>query len=270
MHPDWAPTVAMGHGHSTTTHSTNDGCLGRYNRSKERTKKRRLDNTTSVDNITQQTNDGKSVITLREQSEDIQNNELDIDLIADNSDKDQNVKESIPVAKPIAREIQTDMTIVDIDQLTYRATKNLSQNNFASEAFFQGDNEKVKFYTGLPGLAVVITIFELIKPGLVFRSSLTKFQQFSLTLMRLRLDLSVQDLAYKFGIHASTVSRVFRSCIDFMYSSMKFFIYWPKREELKLTLPMCFRGKFSSCSVIVDCFEVFIDRPSDLLVRAQT
>ena len=58
MHPDWAPTVAMGHGHSTTTHSTNDGCLGRYNRSKERTKKRRLDNTTSVDNITQQTNDG--------------------------------------------------------------------------------------------------------------------------------------------------------------------------------------------------------------------
>ena len=150
MHPDWAPTVAMGHGNSATTHSTNDGCLGRYNRSKERTNKRRLDNTTSVDNITQQANDGihgKSVITFREQSEDIQNNELDIDLIADNSDKDQNVKESIPVAKPIAREIQSDMTIVDINQLSDRATKNLRQNNFASEAFFQGDNEKVKFYT---------------------------------------------------------------------------------------------------------------------------
>jgi DNA-binding transcriptional regulator YiaG len=266
MHPDWAPTVAMELGHSSTTHSTNDGCLERYNRSKERTKKRRLDNTTSVDNIIQQSNDGNSVITPREQSE---NNEPDIDF-ANNSDEDQKLKKSIPVTNLVASEIQTDMTMVDIDLLTYRSTKNLSQDNFASEAFFQGDNEKVKFYTGLPGLAVVMVLFELIKPGLVVRNSLTKFQQFSLTLMRLRLNLSVQDLAYRFGVHASTVSRVFHNCINVMYSSMNFLIYWPTRQELNLTRPMCFRGKFSSCSVILDCFEVFIDRPSDLLARAQT
>ena len=51
---------------------------------------------------------------------------------------------------------------------------------------------------------------------------------------------------------------------------MNVLIYWPTRQELNLTRPMCFRGKFSSCSVILDCFEVFIDRPSDLLVQAQT
>ena len=28
--------------------------------------------------------------------------------------------------------------------------------------------------------------------------------------------------------------------------------------------------EFSSCAVIIDCFEVFIDRPSCLLARAQT
>ncbi|CAB4021047.1 Hypothetical predicted protein [Paramuricea clavata] len=189
--------------HSSTTHSTNDGCLERYNHSKERTKKRHFDNTTSVDNIIQQSNDGNSVITPREQSE---NNEPDIDFV-NNSDEDQKLKKSIPVANLVASQIQTDMTMVDIDLLTYRSTKNLSHDNFASEAFFQGDNEKVKFYTGLPGLAVVMVLFELIKPGLVVRNSLTKFQQFLLTLMRLRLNLSVQDLAYRFGVHASTVSR---------------------------------------------------------------
>ena len=51
---------------------------------------------------------------------------------------------------------------------------------------------------------------------------------------------------------------------------MDFLVYWPEREQLKLTLPMSFRQTFSSRAVIIDCFEVFIDRPSDLLARAQT
>ena len=51
---------------------------------------------------------------------------------------------------------------------------------------------------------------------------------------------------------------------------MALLVKWPEREELKLTLPACFREKFSSCAVIIDCFEVFIDRPSCLLGRAQT
>ena len=54
-----------------------------------------------------------------------------------------------------------------------------------------------------------------------------------------------------------------------MYSSMDFLVYWPEREQLKLTLPISFREKFSSCAVIIDCFEVFIDSPSDFLARAQ-
>ena len=55
-----------------------------------------------------------------------------------------------------------------------------------------------------------------------------------------------------------------------MYSSMHFLVHWPDRENLLLTMPMCFNENFPSCAVIIDCFEVFIDRPSDLLARAQT
>ena len=55
-----------------------------------------------------------------------------------------------------------------------------------------------------------------------------------------------------------------------MFTSMAFLVKWPQREELKLTLPACFRETFSSCAVIIDCFEVFIDRPSCLLARAKT
>ena len=50
----------------------------------------------------------------------------------------------------------------------------------------------------------------------------TPFQQFLLTLMQLRLNLSGQDLAYR-----STVSRTFTYVIEVMCVRLKPFIFWP-------------------------------------------
>ena len=47
-------------------------------------------------------------------------------------------------------------------------------------------------------------------------------------------------------------------------------ILWPERDILKMSMPMSFRSKFGKCACIIDCFEVFIERPSDLKARAQT
>ena len=35
-------------------------------------------------------------------------------------------------------------------------------------------------------------------------------------------------------------------------------------------MPMEFRKKFNKCIVIIDCFEVFMERPKGLMARAQT
>jgi len=48
-------------------------------------------------------------------------------------------------------------------------------------------------------------------------------------------------------------------------------IKWPEREDLWRTMPQCFQFSFGKkTTVIIDYFEVFIDRPSNLLARAQT
>lgn len=47
-------------------------------------------------------------------------------------------------------------------------------------------------------------------------------------------------------------------------------IRWPTTDEVRITMPMAFRKFFWKCICIIDCTEVFIDRPSDLKVRAQT
>lgn len=52
---------------------------------------------------------------------------------------------------------------------------------------------------------------------------------------------------------------------------LKYLIRWPDREELQRTMPPCFQASFDKkVAVIIDCFEVFIDRPSNLKARAQT
>ena len=99
------------------------------------------------------------------------------------------------------------------------------------------------------------------------RTFLSPFQQLMLTLMRLRLSLSGQDLAYRFGLHSSAVSHTFNNVLNILYVRLKCLIIWPEREVLRRTIPMDFRKHSPNCAVIIDCFEIFIDRPSNLKAR---
>ena len=48
-------------------------------------------------------------------------------------------------------------------------------------------------------------------------------------------------------------------------------IFWPEREQLWKTMPVYFQYSFGKkVTVIIDCLEVFIEEPSNLLARAQT
>ncbi len=91
-----------------------------------------------------------------------------------------------------------------------------------------------------------------------------------MTLMRLRLNLSVQDLGFRFKVHKSTSSRIFSEVISSMYYCLRPLICWPDRDALMKTLPMDFRKHCPRCAVIIDCFEIFLEKPSNLLPRAQT
>ena len=48
-------------------------------------------------------------------------------------------------------------------------------------------------------------------------------------------------------------------------------IIWPDRESLQKTMPECFREFFGkNVAIIADCFEIFIERPSNLQARTST
>ena len=89
--------------------------------------------------------------------------------------------------------------------------------------------------------------------------------------MKIKLNCPFQGLAYRFGISVSTVSRIFDKWIDIMSTRLQFLILYGHRarEELIKTLPLVFKQNFGNkVAVIINCFEVFLERPSSLIALA--
>jgi hypothetical protein len=54
-----------------------------------------------------------------------------------------------------------------------------------------------------------------------------------------------------------------------MTAKLRFLVHLPDRETIQRTLPSVFKSKFPKLTSIVDCFEIFIDRPKNLHARAK-
>ena len=53
-----------------------------------------------------------------------------------------------------------------------------------------------------------------------------------------------EDLAYRFNVSVSTVSRTFQAWMIVMDVGLQPFIKWPDREALWRTMPQCFQQSF--------------------------
>ena len=81
----------------------------------------------------------------------------------------------------------------------------------------------------------------------------------------------IQDLAYRFQVSLSTESRILSKWLVQMDIRLQKLIVWPDHDSPHKTIPKCFQTAFGkSVAIIIDCFEVFIEHPSNLEARAVT
>ena len=142
--------------------------------------------------------------------------------------------------------------------------------DFFDERYFTNDNHKVSYYTGLPNREMLLSVFELVIPLPGLKREYY-WRSYLITLMKLRLNLGYQDLAYRLGVSISTLSRRFQEMLDIMAIRLDFLIFWPDREDLQKTMPLCFRPTYGlKVAAIIDCFEIKIEKPSNFAARAAT
>ena len=80
-------------------------------------------------------------------------------------------------------------------------------------------------------------------------------------LVKLRLNIKLEDLSFTFGLSTSVISRYLTTWICFLY---RFFIemdWMPSVEQVKAMLPSAFKEMFATTYAIIDGSEVFIETP---------
>ena len=147
------------------------------------------------------------------------------------------------------------------------------------------DYKLVCFYTGFTSFKIFQAFFEFLGPavehlkywgekdGTRERNRLRKIDptnQLFLTLIKLRLNLKMKDLSFRFGLSTSRVSRYIKTWICFLYQHLKEIEWMPKVQQVRATLPTAFKEKFLTTFAIIDGSEIFIEVPSDLHMQSST
>ena len=79
----------------------------------------------------------------------------------------------------------------------------------------------------------------------------------------LRLGLYEQDLAYRFGMSQTTVSRLRSTWINLCYCKFKEVPIWPNRSIIDCNMPLILQDLYPSTRCIIDATEVFIQKPQN-------
>ena len=94
--------------------------------------------------------------------------------------------------------------------------KQMNVNTYSRRQSSRLLQKRVRFYTGLPGFDVLNTTF-CFSPIVSQKSkTLILFQEFVVVLVKLRPNVPLQDLAFRFGTSLSTLSRTFTAWFTVM------------------------------------------------------
>ena len=88
--------------------------------------------------------------------------------------------------------------------------------------------------------------------------------------MKLKLGLLNKDLAVRFDISTFRMSKIFRTLVPLIAVHMTNLIVQSDHGTIRRHLPRCFKKNCKDCVCIIDCSEIFIQRPKNLTGRAQT
>uniref|UniRef100_A0A4W5Q820 DDE Tnp4 domain-containing protein n=1 Tax=Hucho hucho TaxID=62062 RepID=A0A4W5Q820_9TELE len=100
------------------------------------------------------------------------------------------------------------------------------------------------------------------------KPTLPSIDEFFLFMTHLSLGLKQKDLAHRFSIHQSTVSRIIISWANFLYCLLGSARIWIPKETIKVHLPPEFKD-YPDTQVVIDCTKLCCQTPSSLLLQSE-
>ena len=196
--------------------------------------------------------------------------------------------EDIPPTKE-DRISELEQLVENLEQTCEKQQKEISnlkrkveQCSFSTDHIKNNDSD-IELYTGFSNYATFKAFYDYLSPAcerLQYIGSknttkptesrekcgpmrtLSPEKELFLCLVRLRLGLLERDLANRFNISTSQVSRIWVTWLDFLYRRLRSIPIWPSQSYVRETSPPSFKESYPNTRVIIDCTELFIETPS--------
>lgn len=81
-------------------------------------------------------------------------------------------------------------------------------------------------------------------------------------LVKIKTALSFSAIGVLFGVHRTTVSKMFFSILEQLAANTDDLVYFPSKDDVLGTMPQCFYPDYCNTRVIIDCTEFGIEVPS--------
>ena len=92
--------------------------------------------------------------------------------------------------------------------------------------------------------------------------------QLFMCLSWLKNGFTMPHVAWLFDTPKSTVSQYIITWIHFMHFSLGSIPIWPPRQQIDESMPETFKQTYQSTRCIIDCTELFCQRPSSLFIQS--
>ena len=181
--------------------------------------------------------------------------------------------------------LKAQLELLQAENASLRKQKELKPVTAFRIEQIQHDDSLVRFYTGFITFQVLIAFFDFLgdvvnrlnyvgsKEGdrtRHRRRKLSPLNALFLTLIKLRLNLRLRDLAFRFGLSVGQTSNIITTWVCFLYQHLSEIDWVPTVMQVKATLPASFKGKCETTFAIIDGSEIFMETPSDLFMQSST
>ncbi|KAM4630703.1 uncharacterized protein ACJ7VT_000355 [Polymixia lowei] len=243
LHPDYVPSLFSFTSASDRTRAVN--YLERYLLCQEASR-RRFDNTNrevaanallnlqqilaSEEPGSESLDDEAEVQTIKVKATEVQTTEVETTEVQTTQVQTEETHKDIAALHQQIKSLNTECQL--LREKVYELQRELKYCALDTSEF---DDSKIKLYTGLPNLQTFMSVFSFVSSVVPTapKQSLKSTQELLLTLMKLRFNLPEEFLGYLFGIHQSTVSRIFRRWIHAMASRLHPLLLCPESEDLR-------------------------------------
>jgi len=142
----------------------------------------------------------------------------------------------------------------------------------AKYSYHNCDDKDIKFYTGIRK-ELFLWIYDQLYPYIA-RKKISKdislHDHLFLVLAKIKLDVLNKELSKRFQISETTVSHIWNTWAPLVSERLKDAIIWPQQDVARSNIPESYKPEYRKCVSIIDCFEIFMERPFNLTARAQT